>query len=714
MGSFPKLRPEVTFTPILDSKGRKIIVVYDPVGVKYYRISDYELAFLKKLDGYRNNESVAEELRKEGRHYKPEDCNAILEKASLANLLLGTTSATGEFQHRLKKNTEAAQSLKPLADIFSYYIPLFNPDCFLTRSVWLFRLFYNKWCGVLLIALIPGAIFLIIDGLPRLRTEFLFFFNFNNMLLLGLAIALTKIIHEFSHAYVAKGFGLRVPVLGVGFVMFFPVMYCDTSDSWTLADRNQRIAISAAGIVAEIVMAVVAVYIWYFSQPGMVNSIAFYLMTFSLTSTVLFNGNPLIRFDGYFVLMDLLQQPNLALKALNHVKYLWMNKVLGITRWKTSASSLNERSIFTIYGLTSFVYRFSMVFGIVAAVYYRVDKTLGILLALTSIFLNIGLPLGKGARSLFNNVGSIRPRFLGSIVFLCLLICAVRLVTLPWASNSVYPCYVASAKSQILTAPVLTTVKKSFVKEGSSLKQGEMLFTLDASDLELSLLQKEVEKEALRAEVEMALLARDEKQRAGAGTKAVEVLKIQNEIDKIKLDLDKARDGIRAPFDGVITKLEPKMQDGFRPEPGAVLGELKSVTERVARGLIPEHHIHLVHEDQNVILWFPIKTGIEFRGRIDQVRKFSEADLSETPFPSTVGGEIASEELQDDKSRQIGGGKRLAPLEGQYVASILLDETQPAVPLGMTGRVVLAEAPKSLLSRVYEQTLKTFYRESLF
>ena len=713
MEELPKLRPDLQYSTYTTGDGKENVVVTDPVAVKYYRMSKYEYAFLHALDGTVSVDSATEKLRREGRHYTGEAAKTIFDKASQAGLLLGTSFGTAERQLKIKDSLEQTKKVKAFSSLFYVYIPLLDPDRFLERTVWIFRLICNRWTGLAFLLLLPGALYLLIDGLSRMFNVYLFFFNLRNVFYLWVAIALTKVIHEFAHAYVAKSFGLRVPVLGVGFILFFPVMYCDTTDAWTLADRKQRMAISGAGILAEAVMAVIGLYVWYFSSPGIINSIAFYQMSYSLLSTVLFNGNPLIKFDGYFVLMDLIRMPNLAAKAQAQVKYLWMNKVLGLSQWSSSATNRNEAVFLSSYGLGSYVYRLSIVFGIVVGVYHRFDKTVGILLAVSALLLNVGYPLSRGIRTLAVSAGKVRPRVLGSVVFILLVAAGIRLLFMPWSSNSVFPCYVDSSLVQKLTIPLLTSVKRSNVREGSPAQKGQILFELDSSELQLSLLQKQVERDVIKAEAEMMLADPNERERANAAAKEIEARKKAHEIERIRRDLDIANKGVVAPSDGFVTLLDPKMQEGYRPGEGAVVGEFKSVMKATVHALIPDWAVERVAKQKTVKVWLPIRGGVEIKGRIQQIRGYGERDLAHTPFSSAVGGELATEELQADRGA-LGSEKVQAPLEAYYIASFDFDNREHQIPLGMTGRLVVPAQSKSLVKRLYEQTLQGFHRESLF
>ena len=268
-----------------------------------------------------------------------ENVTAILERASKMGLLLGTAFETADMQTKLKEQHIQAKKTQRYSSVFFAFIPLVNPDRFLDKTLWIFKLLCNRLTAALLA--FCGCRSRLPCSLKACREspgQYMFFFNLENLLYLWVTIAITKLVHEFAHAYVAKGYGIRVPQMGVAFLIFFPCLFCNTTDAWRLGDRKQRIAIALAGIIAEIILAVLATYVWYFTKPSILNSLAFYLLAVASISTVLFNGNPLIRFDGYFALSDALRIPNLMVKSRNYIKYIVWNKALGVARFPESGT----------------------------------------------------------------------------------------------------------------------------------------------------------------------------------------------------------------------------------------------------------------------------------------------------------------------------------------------------------------------------------------
>lgn len=703
MDVYPKFRADLVVLHQDQNNGDRHIVVKDPVSGKYFQLSAYEFSLLKALDGTISIEEAVKKLKREGRYYTSSDAGAVVTKAAQLGLLLGTGFSTARHLQPLKARFKALKNQRRLSSMYYLFIPIFDPDAFLGRTLWLFKLLVNRTTAYLAFAAAIGAAGLIIAGLPRMQVEFLFFFTWQNALLLWVTIALTKLVHEFAHAYTAKHFGLRVPEMGFAFLIFFPCLYCNTTEAWELADRRQRVLIGAAGILAEAALAVVSTYVWYFTSPSLLNSLAFYQVAISFISTVLFNGNPLLKFDGYFILIDVIEMPNLAANALKHVKYLFMNRVLGISRFTSPAQNPRQARIFTLYGIGSFLYRITLYMAIVTGVYYRFDKFVGIVLAVVALGLFVLRPIWAGLRTLYLARSEAAPRVPGLALLGGIAVLVLVFVFVPWSSTSVYPCFVASEKIQKLTVPLQTLVTGVCVREGSLVSKGDPLFYLDTSLVSLKLRQAEIDRNIISRELHTFLL--DEKQMTKAERKEVELRQAEAEARLLRERLQLAEMSSKAPFDGVVTAMDPRLQDGFQPGEGVVVGEVQSPTHLVVHALVPAEDLHTISEGRDVEIWLPVGTGKLLRNKISSIKSYSETDLRDSPFSSRYGGELATE--------VIGEKKEDVPLEPQYDCSVRLLNEDGSILLGMTGRMAVASRPRSVAERLLEQAFKTFHQESL-
>lgn len=704
MAIYPKLRPDLNVHVHPEDSPERYVTLRDPVSERYYQLSYYEFALLEKLDGTRRVEDAVGELRKEGKYYSFEIARNITAKAAGAGLLLGTRFSEPERLLETKSRLHEASRFRGFARVYFLFIPILNPDRFLDRTLWIFNIIANRKTLIAAAIATPPAVYLLIDGIPRIRTEYLFFFNWTNLLHLWVTIAFTKLVHEFAHAYTAKRFGLSVPEMGVAFLIFFPCLYCNTTDAWQLADRRQRAAISAAGIAAEAVLALISIYIWYFTRPGLINSLAFYLMTVSFVSTVLFNANPLLKFDGYFILIDILGRPNLAANSTKYLKYLFFNRVLGNSAVVDPARTQQDGRIYTMYGIAAFLYRIVLYTGIVAGVYFRFDKTLGMLLAVLAVALFIIRPISGGVLSMVRNRRQFRPRPTGVVVFLLIVALIAVPLCIPWSSRSLYPCYVRSDVTRKLTVPLHTLVEDVFIGRGSHVNAGEKLFELDTSELSLKLKQKEIERQIALTEIRMALV--DTEALADAERREVELNRIDDEIMFLKEQVRVAGENVKAPFSGVVTKLDDRFQKGFRPGEGVIVGSVESPEETSVHALVPAEDIAALQPGMAVELLFPVGTGVYLQESIVSIRPYSERDLKDSPFSSRFGGELAVEES--------GERQKDSPLEAQYDCVISLKGGEDLIPLGMTGRMAVDFAPRSIVERLRDKAVRLFNRESLW
>jgi len=699
-----KFRSDLEVSHFDEGENRQTHIIRDPVSQKFYRVSAYELRFLRGLDGGVTPDQLIEQLGAQGYHYTQEDARRIAERAARAGLLLGTRIGTAEAQIKLRENISKARNSQRFSSVFFLFIPLVNPDNFLEKTIHYVKGIYNKWTVSLVLLAFLGAISLFIDGYSRIQTEYLFFFNLENLTYLWVTIALTKFVHELAHAYTAKSFGLHVPQMGIGFLIFFPCLFCNTTDAWRIADRKPRVAIAAAGIAAEIVLAIFATYVWYFTKPGIINSLAFYIMTVSSVSTLLFNGCPLIRFDGYFILSDLLRIPNLMVKSRGYIKYLVMNRAIGVPDIPNTAITRRERRIFLIHGLGTYIYRFFLYTGIVYGVYYRFDKSLGIILALLAFALFIVRPIVKATKDLYVKRAVIIPRPMGSMVLAGILAGVAFILFVPLSLTSSYPCFAAPRWSQKITIPLYTAVDKVFVEEGSKVRQGELMLVLDANQLILNLVKKENERQILEAEIQLCQV--DDSMRARLGEKMADMQRLDHELFMLRRDLQLAKKGIVAPFEGVVTKLDFKVQRGFQPGEGYIVGEIQSTSELMVSALIPEDDVRRLRPMENVKVWFPINSGVILDKQIDSIRGYGEKNLKDSPFSSRYGGEVATE-IRGEKQKDV-------PLEARYICLVNIVDHQYNVPLGMTGKLFVPMAPKSIAMRWLDAAAKTFNMEMLF
>jgi putative peptide zinc metalloprotease protein len=379
-----------------------------------------------------------------------------------------------------------------------------------------------------------------------------------------------------------------------------------------------------------------------------------------------------------------------------------MNRVLGITLSANPATTRREATIFTIYGIAAVAYRVFLCVAIVVGVYYRFDKLVGIILGGLAGILFLVRPMIRGVKRLYNHRREIHLRPVGGVVFFLVVAALVTVLVIPVTTRAIYPCYLASAKTQKLTVPLETSVATVFIRHGMTVEEGMLLFQLEPTRLDLTVAKKSLERDIVKQQVQLMLL--DQQEMAKAGEKQIELALLEKEIALRKKDLDLAQKGIRAPFSGVVTKFDYRLQHGFQPGEGAIVGELASQRDCEVRILVPEEEIDRVRLGAEIEVWFPSGAGYFIAARIQEMRPYSERDLKDSPFSSRLGGEIATEAKDTEHAD--------APLRAQYVCSAKV-QNDKLLALGMTGRCAVLSPPQSILSRLIYSAVQALNRESI-
>ena len=180
--------------------------------------------------------------------------------------------------------------------------------------------------------------------------------DWRNLPWLLLAIGVAKTLHEVGHALVCKHFGGEVRELGIMLLVFAPCLYCDVTDAWRFRSRWQRIAVSSAGVVVELCLAAAATIVWWYAQPGVVQLVALNIMVICTLNTLLINGNPLLRYDGYYIFSDFMEVPNLWQRLREALRYFWAEWLLGQPMTVDALLPARHRPWLAAYAIASKIY----------------------------------------------------------------------------------------------------------------------------------------------------------------------------------------------------------------------------------------------------------------------------------------------------------------------------------------------------------------------
>lgn len=392
-------------------RGRIWYVVQDQHAGKYHRISPAGNLIMSLMDGRRSLQSLWEiacERFEDDPPTQPEVIR-LLSQLHAADLIAGDLppdiAEMGRRHHDQARRSMLLRLRNPLA----MRLPLLDPDGFLDATLPLVRPVFTVWGLLLWLALVGGGVVLAAMNWGELTSDLVDrILSTENVVLIALAFPLVKAVHELGHAYAAKVWGGEVHEIGIMFLVFIPVPYVDASASAAFPEKWRRAVVGGAGIMVELALAAGALIFWLNAEPGLARAFAFNVMLIGGVSTLLFNGNPLLRYDGYFVLADLLEIPNLGQRSNQFVFYLVQRYLFGIDTAETPVTATGERRWFLVYAIASFFYRVAISIAIalfIATKFFFI----GILLAVWAIANVLVLPVLKGLRFLFTS-GKLRGR----------------------------------------------------------------------------------------------------------------------------------------------------------------------------------------------------------------------------------------------------------------------------------------------------------------
>lgn len=537
-------------------RGVRHAVMKDPLSLKYMQLAPDQFAVFDLLDGQRSLRQVKEELQQQfpTEHFALADVQGVVmdlhEKGMLTALRLGQGPALLK-SHRDQRRKKILSALRnPL----SIQLPGWDPDRFLTAAMpyigWVFHPFVLALAAVIVTVslLFLGAHF---QDVQNRMPEFERFFGWPNLLYLWGTMAAIKVIHELGHGLSCKFFGRECHSIGVMLLMFSPTMYCDVTDSWMIRSKWPRILISAAGMYFEAMLSTVALWVWWNTEPGVLHYLCLNTFFVSTVSTVIFNANPLMRYDGYYILSDLLEIPNLRQKGDQVTQKALARVCLGIDLPLQHTVAETGRFWFILYVVASAVYRWFVFAGIITFFYtvlkpYRL-QSLGILMAVVTVSISLVSTTVSVVKMLKQPRRDpiSRPRAAVSLGVLVLLVYVVLFIPLPWHIEA--PFYLEPRGGTHVYNPVPGSVTGAPVRAGDAVAVGDVLLTLENPEIEAKRDEARTRFEAAEAEVD----AYDAAGRPDAGAVAREkarsayeqLQKVQEEVDRLIL---------RAPLAGRV------------------------------------------------------------------------------------------------------------------------------------------------------------------
>lgn len=690
----PPLRQDLDiFQSAAKDDGSPTWTVRDPVRDAFFRIGWLEFQVFSRWQP--DPRRLKEQLERETTlTLTPEILEEIL-RFLYVNQLVQASGAEGSV--RLKAQSRGAEMpffKRLFHETLCFRIPLVRPDRFLKATLPFVRPLFSRAFIFVLLAAAVVSVCLISRQSAVFFSTFLYFFDFKGMCAYAAAIVFAKSVHELGHAYAAALFGCRVPGIGLTFMMGCPMLYTDTTETWRLP-RRQRFIVAASGAGTELALAVAASLMWVFLPDGIFRSICFLLATSGWIMTLCINLNPLMRFDGYYLLSDAWGIDNLRARADAFARWKIRTLLFGGDEPPPERLSPGRQAGFLLYAFASWIYRFFLWTGIALALYHFAFKALGIVLFLYAVLtFFIGPAVGemRGWKRSWEMASPGKTRRIAAMV---IVVSGLLVLFVPFQGTVYLPAMYRGAERAALYVPSAARVEEVSVTAGEAVKAGQTLARLFSPDLVAAYRRNEADIKALRwrrthdAGNDGQVLA----ERLSQALAAREGYRKEGE-----------RLILKAPFDGVVHERAETLQPGEWVSSGEELFLITGAPSCRVEAFAPEEDVYRLKTGRRAD-FYPEMGGAPFSGRIEAIDGMPAARLGTAGIlASDLGGPLPVRRRADGEA---------VPQKSYYRVRLLLNTCKrPGMIQTVRGTVRADAIPESLWHRLSSRIFAVLMREA--
>ena len=717
-------RPDLVVQPQPMADGRRWIVK-DPVALRYFHLQDEEHFILQAVNGHASTDDICRAFEQQ---FAPKRLDSTTLHALLARfhgygLLLVDQPGQGDQLLTRFFRQRRQHWLTRLTSVLAIRFRGVDPQRFLDWAApqcsWLF----SMWCVVLSLLVALSATVLVavqFDTVMRRLPELETFFSLSNIFWIAIAIACVKILHELGHAMACKHFGGECHEIGLMFLVFVPCLYCDVSDAWTFRHKWHRIAVSMAGIYVELVLSSLCVFLWWFSHPGWFHALCLNTMFVCSVGTIFINGNPFMRYDGYYILADLVDAPNLRQRAAEVWRQAIARIYFGIELPTMYVWEQSRRGWLALYGLSSWTYRIVLLSAIVW-LSYQFFKSCGLELLAHSIFLCVLVSVIQGPVSTLvataRHPGQRRQLKWHRTLVMSLLTLTVAMVLLaiPFPYRVTAPVLLKPASGRDVYATIPGRLVEA-VPEGTQVEANQIVARLVNLDVDSQIKHLRGDRDQQRSVVHSLQAQRSDDTLARkllpAAKKALADL--ESRLEMRERDRDYLL--LRAPIPGTIlspprqsaesddqeelphwsgTPLEPHNLGSFI-DTGTHCFTVGNPEKLEAFLIVEQANLPMVSQGQQVRMVFDSAPGKILSG---QILELSRTEVQAVPRELGDGQNIA---IRADPQG------RVRPTAVSYEARVELDRPHPTLLTGSRGNARIITQPRSLAWRLTRWIAATF------
>jgi len=696
----PALREDLRLYPGGASRdGSPTWRILDPVRNAFFEIGWLEFELLSRWSEYRHADSLVAAVAAQT-SLKPTlaEAQELLQFLASNQLLAPSSPVAAQALGDRVRRSRQAWHQKVLHHYLFFRLPMVRPDAFLTRTVGLTDIFFTRGFALVVLVLLGFDLYLLsrewysfTDALGRLFTPATFLYY-------AVAVTFSKVVHELAHAYAARRYGVRVPTLGVAFLVLWPYLYTDTGETWKLSDRRKQLVIASAGMAAELVLAVLSTLLWALSPEGGAKNVFFVLASTTWVVTLAINLSPFMRFDGYFVLSDLLDFPNLHERSFACARW-WLRRTFFRLEEPLPEPGLTGRQLagLIVFAYVTWLYRLVVFLGIALLVYHMFFKLLGIALMLLELVWFVALPVWKELAYLWQKrkAVSLAARPVAALAILLVLF----VWTVPISNQVSAPAILRASQEHAVYAPFPARVAAVLVSDRERVSADRELVNLEAVDLDVR---------GRKADIAIAS-ARIELARMPASTRLQENYRVMQErlaqaqAEKQAILEEYGRQQLRAPQEGRIRDFAPDLVVGRWVGPRELLMRVVSDSEPLIEAYVGERQIAAIEPGQIVRFYPQLPDRPVLSGEVLSVDKSPQKELPRPLLASIHGGDIPV--------KQDAHGA-LVTQEAVFRVTVKPVGAAPAVDRVIHGSVRIETGFRFVVENFVYSTLSVLIRES--
>lgn len=681
----------------VNRRGYPIWTIHDPVRNKFFQI---EWRVFEVLRQWKKGTAklVSEAVNMETSLNVDEQFVLHVEKFLNFNELCQSTSSK-RTQVLFNQNTNSHDSwLKWLLHHYLFFrIPIFKCDKFLSSTLPYIKFIFSNWFVSLSILSLFLGLFLITHQWDVFINQFGDFMSPQGILFFFFTLIIVKIAHEFGHAFAAKKYGCKVPVMGVAFLVLWPMFYTDTNESWKLKKNSERFSIARAGLAVELMIAAFATLIWNFLPPGFLRDMTFVMATITWVSSLAINASPFMRFDGYYLLSDLWEIPNLHERSGNLARWWLREKLFCLNASKPENFEYRTQFLLILFAFCTWIYRFILFVGIAILVYNFFFKALGILLFVTEIIWFIMRPIWLEIREwkvLKNQIIAQKRSWLVCAILFLLL----ALLFIPWRQTIVLEAVINAEPYKKVFIKTGGRLEEFLTFEGALVKKGELLARFENPNLAFKL--ETVKNQINIYESLLQLSSFDKSWWKRNAVIAADLAKLESE--KEALDEKIMSLNIYAPISGKVTQVIKGMFNGQWLGEGEGILSLKGQEGFSVTAYINEENVSRVKENGSCHFIFIKKSFKKYECALERIAPTSELNLKEKILTSPYGGSISATQI----------GSVVLPNQALYKLSAFINLTNIKLNYKTIGLIEIDAERRNIIERFWRWFLAIIIRES--